>query len=575
MALLNPETDSLSEEFFNHRIGKNPYKGGILAGEKEMYRRIFTDCEKSNHNWYMWYDVSMFFDVDYECQIDFLLLCEKGAIVIEVKGGNVVIKNGRYEIQNNAIGDPFAQSTKYRHNLVNNYVFPNYVWVDCICAFPFSTLNITSTNPKVDNGQRLWNKILHDSNDSIADFCWDFLDKHAQRSQMDNVQLRLAAEAFAPTIKNPYRFSHTKMNEILQWLHLNNLDILTGLRQNPRLVIEGGPGTGKTTLAKAFIRQHAKLKGLYVCWNQLLAAKIEHQFGDAQLSNSCDVVTYNSFIAKLSNNSLDMSLIKYKQGTKEKLREVLGQHCKDYDYVIIDEAQDILDCHLDVFIDELAGVNHDGLKNGRFLMLFDTEQGYNHSERNFDVWLSIIEERSAHYILDENKRIDPNLHIVDFAKRLMLIQELDNADLKEEYLNIIKDIENIDSPYLKVKRVEGDKVSKNTKKKIRESIEELKNDGVLGRDIIVLISSDFKEVLYDSIGEMDVLLNHELTASTVCKPSNDDVCYSSILRYKGMEDDNVILVIPQSPIKSSWSNFLFENYVGMTRAIKSLSIILV
>lgn len=96
--------------------------GAILKGEADMYERIQHDCEKSSLHWYVWYDLSL--PISYggksEIQIDFLLLCEKGAIVLEVKGGKVEVYGGRYYYsgKNGTLSEmkntPFDQAYHYK-----------------------------------------------------------------------------------------------------------------------------------------------------------------------------------------------------------------------------------------------------------------------------------------------------------------------------------------------------------------------------------------------------------------------------------------------------------------------------
>ena len=96
----------------------------------------------------------------------------------------------------------------------------------------------------------------------------------------------------------------------------------------------------------------------------------------------------------------------------------------------------------------------------------------------------------------------------------------------------------------------------------------------------LLVHSDFKykendydDSVYDTIAEMDSFLE-VLSEKTIERKSKELLAFTTILKYKGLEDNNIILVIPASKIKSSWDNFLFEIYVGMTRAIMNLDIII-
>ena len=65
-------------------IGINQSNQKVLQGEKDMYERIVHDCESSPLTWYMWYDKT--FNISYcsqnEIQIDFLLICKEGAIIV-------------------------------------------------------------------------------------------------------------------------------------------------------------------------------------------------------------------------------------------------------------------------------------------------------------------------------------------------------------------------------------------------------------------------------------------------------------------------------------------------------------
>ena len=79
--------------------------------------------------------------------------------------------------------------------------------------------------------------------------------------------------------------------------------------------------------------------------------------------------------------------------------------------------------------------------------------------------------------------------------------------------------------------------------------------------------------VYDIIAEMESFLE-VLSEKTLERKSKELLAFTTILKYKGLEDNNIILVIPASKIKSSWDNFLFEIYVGMTRAIMNLDIII-
>ena len=295
-------------------IGINKNNGKVLQGEKDMYERIVRDCEASPLTWYMWYD--KVFNIPYggqnEIQIDFLLLCQEGAIVVEVKGGIIELIRGFYYYNHKGkliemSRTPFKQAHDYKWALLNNGVLnKDQIFVDYVCAFPHSTLDISRDNSQANLSKKLWNKINQDSEGSFADFCLGVIrtEKRSNRilSEADLIEV---VNTLAPSIEDKYKYSLTSLREVLDWLHIDNLSVLEGLRKNPRILIEGGPGTGKTTMAKAYIKRHNGLSGLYLCWTGLLASKMRLDL-DKERLDSCAVKTFNSFIKEITELEFDV-----------------------------------------------------------------------------------------------------------------------------------------------------------------------------------------------------------------------------------------------------------------------------
>lgn len=562
-------------------IGINQSNGNVLQGEKDMYERIVHDCEESPFTWYMWYDKT--FNIPYsgqsEIQIDFLLICQEGAIVVEVKGGIIELIRGFYYYSHKGVlkemsRTPFKQAHDYKWALLNNGILnKDKVFVDYVCAFPHSTLDISRDNSQANLSYRLWNKSNQDGNNSFADFCLDVIRKGKRTDRvMSEEELNDVINSLAPSIEDRYKYSLTSLREVLDWLHIDNLSILEGLRKNPRILIEGGPGTGKTTMAKAYIKRHSGLNGLYLCWTGLLASKVRLDLEKERLS-SCTVKTFNNYIKEITNPEFNIEARYGNSEFRKDLHKALHKVKRvDYDYIIVDEAQDVADKGVDILLDELLDSGHNGLKYGRYLVFYDIEQGYSSVSRNLNEIISRMTEHAACYVLDENKRVPTNKLIVEYANKSLSVEH--SQESFESFLKALKE-DNI--PGLTI----------STHKTVREVKQTIKEHATLlaqycgeMSSTTLLIHSDLKykendddDSVFDKIAEMESLLS-PLSEKTIERKSKESLAYTTILKYKGLEDDNVILVLPHSKIKSSWDNFLFEIYVGMTRAIMNLDLII-
>lgn len=557
--------------------------GSPLYGEIEMFRRIYSDCSNSDYTWHFWHNLRLPVSVknQNEIQIDFLLVSEKGVIIVEVKGGKIGIEQGLYYYEASRERTymeraPFDQARDYMYALINNRVISaSQLFIDTVCAFPHTKMDHTSTNPSTDLGFKLWSKIQHDDHSkSFADFCIGVLESDKNKNgwrrpdlQAQDVEIAIQSLLynFADRSRNVY--SERGMEAILQRLNIDNLSTFNSLQKNDRLFIEGGPGTGKTTIARAYIEKYHTLRGLYLCWNKLLEARIKNELWQAGLPN-CSVEQFASFVFSLQSQvmSTKLSLDDITSGAANDKLETLFSLVRErndfvpYDYIVIDEAQDVLDKGAIPLLDALTSVTKNGVSTGRYLVFFDTEQGYNYESRQIDEIADALALNGARFILDTNKRVPTNKEIVSFAKML-----LNGTSAKDLFQCIIK--ENYAST--QVFYFDG---AKQLIKHINQIKKEIRDGAKNWNEYVILADSSTKkeqttgnEKLYDRIATIEGI--KELSAKNICLDTSE-IPFTSMLAYKGLECKHVILVINGRTEIST-----LELYVGMTRAIMDLQLL--
>lgn len=405
-------------------------------------------------------------------EVDFVLVGKPGIICVEVKGGGVTRRGGEW-IFHNAGGTqgrkregPFEQAKSASFVLRDWLVshdkrFEHALHAWCV-VFPDTLFTVKGPDilEEVVVDERNWDEPLDVTLAKVTAYWEARLGRTRFVNPLDVDGIRRAVELVRgdfETSATPQRAIRDARERLLELTDAQR-QTLQLLRTNPRMVVTGGAGTGKTVLAIDDVERLAAAGEavLFCCFNRRLASHVEDvlrkrgvdvpsRVAGPAAGGTVRVATFHSLCGQLVGwhgvvaDDYDR-LVEDALGTAFQLGE-------PFTAVVVDEGQDLCS---DAVLDVLEALLHGGLSNGTWRWFTDPNQDV--FLRSDESAMPRLEDpRPARFHLDLNcrntvpvARMAYQLSGIDVATKGTdgpepeLLQYVDEADAKRQTIQFLR-----------------------------------------------------------------------------------------------------------------------------------------
>jgi len=495
-------------------------------------------------------------------EIDFVIICREGILCLEIKGGHVEYKDGMWHytdgqgiVHKNAT-NPFKQASDGKDSL-RGYILNEYHKQEASpiknCVYGhgvvFPDMRFGQVGPEINNDIIFDQRYSEDDLLSYISKLFDYwknkiitmqkqkgIEHHFKILKENDIEqavqmLRREFSAVVPTLTMDFSLT----DQQLLSLDEEQYKIFKYGIRNPRQLVEGGAGTGKTIIAVEYALEQARKgkKVLLLCFNLLIAEWIKKDIQEREKKvlnpqqTPIEVASFHQFIADIAGIEMP------EHGSDEFYKEFLPEKMIEYaecvgidqfDTVILDEGQDLFLVEYLYCIDKLI---KGGLETGNWMIFYDTNQNIYLKDR-FDEGLEMLLEYKPYQgYLAKNYR---NTRQVDhFNTQISHIasEEFGGTDGEEVWFKAYETKEEV-------------------KKYVKEIIKDLVKQKVKLEDIVILSRHRFETSSLDGdrnfltgIGSIQPMKSKR-GELTILVPGS--VRFSSIYGFKGMEAHVVILI---------------------------------
>lgn len=535
-------------------------------GEIDLYRKL----ESARCNWTVIHSLDLApSNHNRRTELDFVIVIpDVGILCIEVKSHREIGFDGDHWYPKSITKSPFrqAQDARYvlRRRLVERLAIFSQVPVIHCCVFPRADFTVPpnlSVSP-----YEVMDRYRFDAC-TTGDALCEALKKMALRIIYADPMIALlkaplsgsqvedfVSFCFPIRTRRPEKFTEIRYREeeLEKLLRDQQYPVLRLTDYNPRVLVEGGAGTGKSLIGISVARLKAAqgLRVGYLCFNRLIgqwaASQLEEEHNPLLVGGSALSVLMSLTGVSVPENPNDDFWSSVALEVQDRLTDPSCAHDARFDYLVIDEAQDILgrpdllDC-LRLLIDG-------DLDGGRFLMLGDFRNQVLTGATALEVPLATVRKSSARWVLTENCR--------NYKTVGQFAMKLSQAD-RSTYSGYLRQGGGLNAWNLELYKDAADQI-----RKIMICIDSALASGFREADITVLsFGSERRSVL--------PLLREACNRAfvSVGNSSTKGIRYSTVPAYKGLEN-KVIIITDVIPSDSGFDRNRF--YTGITRTQERL-----
>ena len=496
-------------------------------------------------------------------EIDFVVVCDRGVACLEIKGGRVECRDGkwffkdRYGVEREKPEGPFAQVTGNMFSLrdvlkkkfQNNKHTKNLLTA---CGVVFPDIEFKSVS------QEIISEVVYDNRtEDITAYMnrvFDYWEErqHRQPSRLspgdirDIVQFLRGDFVFIPTLSD-------RLNSVekrLVRLTSEQAQLMQALSLNKHLLIEGNAGTGKTLLAVDFAKKKAASgkKVLFLTYNKNLANNVIRQVDTIENLKVINIhALFGEYVAVDVKKMQENPNVYFSELLPEIFYEYLSELSDEelekikYDLIIMDEGQDILK---PLYLYSLDTLLRGGFANGDWAVFYDEKQNIYNPDYNDGM------EILHGYNCTEFKLFVNCRNTVQIGTYSSKISGIDLGEFIRENGEEVQNISYEDDD--------------DFKKKITGILKNLRKEKVDIRDVVFLAPKKYKN---SKVAQAGIEVNE---IGDNFDSSKELPVYATIQGFKGLDSKIVILTDVEYIRKENLSSFL---YIAGTRARTLLYIV--
>jgi len=550
------------------------------SSEKKVFNALKHDSNLITKNWIVYHSLNYPVSISktkrssflYFGESDFLILAENiGIINIEVKGGSITCLDGiwqlksRYETKNLS-KSPIKQAHDTKYNIQEyirkkfNRVYPQeYLVIFPDCSLTNIVDNIEYSENNIIDADQFYNNFSQRISNLVKD-----LKPGGNIVNLENNEINKLKKIIRPDFETYIKTStilKDSEDEISQYTK-DQLKVLERIEHEPRLLVTGSQGTGKTVMAEEIIKRFANTGKKILFINSGRLANLLTKFKYRDDYKNINFSTFNNFVRDINkhfNNNisnLSKNFIEANNFLTKEALQLLNKTTDNkylYDFIIIDEIQH---CYFyDSFYLLLDKILKKGLLEGNYYFFGD-----------FD-YQNIIGEK-----LDKNilKNRMPKEHLQSYEQIMLWHNVRNSEDIAFEAPVISGLIEELPLPYT-VTKTPGKtkhlfcKDDDDKKDNLLNILKKLSLDNVSGNDIVILSNytlANNKNILnsidvsqYYNIYDLSKMSNDGVLNNDKNKIKNKDTIYfSTTLAFQGLESKIVIYLDPLDTFYQSSSN---------------------